>query len=601
MTDDPRVHQLLDELLASHATPEVVCASCPELLPVVRNRWRRIRRLGADIDALFPPPQEANPPPVWTDLPPVEGYEVEAVLGRGGMGIVFRARHVRLKRPVALKMLLAGAYAAPHERARFQREAEAVAGLRHPNIVQVYDVGDCDGRPYFTMEYVEGGSLAHQLAGVPQPAREASQLVVTLAAAVHAAHARGIVHRDLKPGNVLLADDGTPKVTDFGLARRQDDGAGLTHPGDALGTPSYMAPEQARGRPDSVGPATDIYGLGAILYELLTGRPPFRAATAAETVHQVISQEPAPPSWLNDQVPHDLETICLKCLDKEPSRRYGTATELAGDLLRFLRGEPIQARRAGPAERLVKWIRRHRALAASVVSGMLLLNVLVAVVVSGLVDRSVLTRMVDADFREVVDAQKRQAWGDARNALERAKGRLGDGGPSELRRRAGQLERELALVGTLQEIRFRHNEPLSAEVQEPRTSAAYEAVFRDARLLGAREDPAVVASRIRDTGIAPVLLVALDHWAWIDKGRRDWLDEIARQVEPNPASRQIRDPSKWNDKHALEEFARSTPIETQNVPFLLIIGVKIHLLNGDTVSFFKRVQQLHPNELRREL
>ena len=286
-------------------------------------------------------------------------------------------------------MLLAGAYAPPHERARFQREAEAVAGLRHPNIVQVYDVGDFDGRPYFTMEYVEGGSLAHQLAGAPQPARQAAQLVATLAAAVHAAHVRGIVHRDLKPANVLLAEDGTPKVTDFGLARRQDDGAGLTHTGEAVGTPSYMAPEQARGRPDTVGPATDIYGLGAILYELLTGRPPFRAATAAETVHQVISQEPAPPSRLNDQVPHDLETICLKCLNKEPSRRYGTATELAGDLLRFLRGEPILARRAGPAERVLKWTRCHRSLAASLVSGILLLNGLVAVVVSVLVNRSV--------------------------------------------------------------------------------------------------------------------------------------------------------------------------------------------------------------------
>ena len=429
MIDDPRVRQLLDKLLDSNATPEAVCASCPELLPVVRQRWRRIRRVRADLDAFFPPPRETTPPPDWTSLPSVPGYEMEAVLGRGGMGVVFRARHVRLNRRVALKMLLAGAYAAPHERARFQREAEAVAGLRHPNIVQVYDVGDCDGRPYFTMEYVEGGSLAHKLAGAPQPARQAAQLVATLAAAVHAAHTRGIVHRDLKPANVLLAEDGTPMVADFGLARRQDDGAGLTYTGEAVGTPGYMAPEQALGRPDTVGPATDIYGLGAILYELLTGRPPFRAATAAETVQQVISQEPAPPSRLNDQVPHDLETICLKCLDKEPSRRYGTATELAGDLLRFLRGEPILARRAGPAERVLKWTRRHRSLAASLLSGILLLNGLVAVVVSVLVNRSVLTRMVEADFHDVVDAEQRQEWGDARNALERAKGRLGDGGP----------------------------------------------------------------------------------------------------------------------------------------------------------------------------
>jgi tetratricopeptide (TPR) repeat protein len=491
---------------------------------------------------------------------------------------------------------LAGSQAGQHEKARFQREAEAAAGLRHPNVVQIYDVGDAGGQPYFTMELVDGGSLAKKLAGAPQSALQAAELVATLAGAVQAAHERGIVHRDLKPSNVLLADDGTPKVSDFGLARRQDDGAGLTQTGVVVGTPSYMAPEQARGRPDAVGPAADVYALGAILYELLTGRPPFRAATAAETVQQVISQEPAPPSRLNDQVPRELVTICLKCLQKDPNRRYGTAADLADDLLRFQRGEPILARRAGPAERLVKWTSRNRSLAASFVTGMLLLNVVVAVVVSVLVDRSVLTRTVEADFREVVDAQQRQAWGDARNALERAKGRLGDGGPMELRQRAGQLEQELALVRTLQEIRLSHNDPESEAAHGPRTTAAYEAVFREAGLVDGSEDAAVVASRVRVTGIAPALLVALDHWAWVDERRRDWLFAIARQVEPNPTSRQIRDPSKWNDRHALEEFARSTTVETQTVPFLFLVGLKLHLLNGDAIAFLKRVQRAHPTD-----
>ena len=233
-------------------------------------------------------------PPEELPLPQVPGYEVEAVLGHGGMGVVFRARHLRLGRLVALKMTLAGSYAGPPERERFRREAEAIAALRHANVVQVYDVGDWAGRPYFTMELVEGGSLAQKLAGAPQPARQAAALLATLAEAMHAAHQGGIVHRDLKPANILFTADGTPKVTDFGLARRLEGGAGLTLSGVPLGTPSYMAPEQARGQSRAVGPAADVYALGAILYELLTGRPPFRAETPAETVQQVVEPGAGP-------------------------------------------------------------------------------------------------------------------------------------------------------------------------------------------------------------------------------------------------------------------------------------------------------------------
>ncbi len=593
MTDDPRVQQLLDELIGSHTTPEAVCKSCPELLPVVRKKWLRVRRLSADLDAVFPPGDDAAPSLQETALPQVPGYEVEAVLGRGGMGIVFRAKHLRLNRLVALKMLLAGAYAAPYERARFQREAEAVARLQHPNIVQVHDVGDIDGRPYFTMEYVANGGLAHKLAGVPQPPRQAAQLVATLAAAVQAAHERGIVHRDLKPANVLLAEDGTPKITDFGLARQQGDGAVLTQTGMTIGTPSYMAPEQARGRPDAIGPAVDVYALGAILYELLTGRPPFRAATSAETVQQVISQEPAPPSRLNDQVSRDLETICLKCLSKEPPSRYGTAAELANDLLRYLRGEPILARRANPAERLVKWMRRNRSLAAFLISGILLLNVLVAVVVSVVVDRNVLRRTIGADFREVVESQRRQAWDDAHSALERAKGRLGDGGPPELRQRAGQLSRELALVGELEDILLSSLDPNSPESGPQRTAARYEQVLREAGLVNGPENTQVVAARIRATGIAEPVLAALDCWAWRDEGRRNWLNEVARHVDENPASRPMRDSRLWEDRVALEEFARSAPLANQSVPFLHFLGLKLYHGGGNSVAYYQRVQQAH--------
>jgi serine/threonine protein kinase len=231
--------------------------------------------------------------------------------------------------------------------------------LQHPHIVQIYEVGEHQGRPYFSLEFVDGGSLAQKQAGTLLPARQAAQLVETLAGAVHAAHERGIIHRDLKPANVLLTADGIPKVTDFGLAKRVDAGPGLTESGVILGTPSYMAPEQASGKSKQIGPACDVYALGAILYELLTGRPPFRAETPLDTVLQVLHEEPVSPSRLQPKLPRDLETICLKALAKAPTRRYATARELAEDLRRFLSGKPVYARPVGQAQRLWRWCRRN--------------------------------------------------------------------------------------------------------------------------------------------------------------------------------------------------------------------------------------------------
>src|SRR3954463_2191896 len=347
MIDDPRVFQLLEELLDSGGRPEEVCRSCPELLPRVRARLQRLRLLEQEVSALFPPsdpPVGVRPAALPTaELPRIPGYEVLEELGRGGMGVVYRAWHLRLDRPVALKMLLVGPFARPKERERFLREAQALAALEHPNIVQVYEFGDLDGLPYFTMEYVRGGNLARKLAGMPQPPRQAAALLATLAEAVQAAHRCGIVHRDLKPANVLFTADGTPKIGDLGLARRLDGEAGLTWTGTAVGTPSYMAPEQAESRPQTLGPAVDIHALGAILYELLTGRPPFRAETASETVRQVISRDPVPPSRRSGEVPGDLEAICLACLHWDPHFRYADAAALAADLHHFLGAEAIAA------------------------------------------------------------------------------------------------------------------------------------------------------------------------------------------------------------------------------------------------------------------
>ncbi len=319
----------------------------------------------------------------------VPGYEILEELGRGGMGVVYKARHIKLNRTVALKMVLAGGHAGSEDRIRFLAEAEAVAALQHANIVQVFEVGQHDSLPFMALEYVNGGSLADKLRdGLPLP-REAAWLVEQLAQGMAAAHAKGIIHRDLKPHNVLLRrkseiqnpkksekecglpgsdfgfriSDLEPKITDFGLAKKVEGGSGLTQTGAVMGTPSYMAPEQAEGKKD-VGPAADIYALGAILYECLTGRPPFRGATPLDTIMQVVADEPVAVRQLQPSCPRDLETMCLKCLRKEPGKRYGSAAALAEDLRRWQAGEPITARPVGRLERAVKWTRRNPALAA---------------------------------------------------------------------------------------------------------------------------------------------------------------------------------------------------------------------------------------------
>jgi len=370
------------------------CSKCQHPLP---PRWPRSLCASCLFTAALTDPTihaALLAPGAGTPLPAagrrVGDYELLEEIARGGMGVVYRARQVSLDRVVALKMILAGQFASEVELNRFRSEAEAAAGLEHPNIVSVYEVGEHEGRPYFSMKFMEGGPLARRLGRGEPPAgrrtgfelREAALIISKVARAVHHAHERGILHRDLKPANILFDAHGEPHITDFGLAKYfggdggSINGLELTVTGAALGTPEYMAPEQASGKSKSTTTAADVYSLGAILYELIAGRPPFRAATPLETMRQVMEREPTRPSSVHTRVDRDLETICLKCLEKEPARRYGSALALAEDLERWQRHEPILARPSQLWEQAAKWTRRHPARA-----GLLALTVLAPAVV----------------------------------------------------------------------------------------------------------------------------------------------------------------------------------------------------------------------------
>jgi predicted Ser/Thr protein kinase len=382
MPDDSQLLDLVVRWEEMHAAgqslaAEQLCQDCPELLPALQLRLEALRAMNEALgggdgrkDTTTWGSREASQTmdgrntPGQADVSFIPGYEVLRELGRGGMGVVFLARQAGLKRLVALKMLLAGRHAAPTERARFKAEVEAIGRLQHPNLVQVFEVGEHDGRAFFSMEYLEGGNLEDMIAARPQPPRQAAELVELLALAIHAAHQHAVIHRDLKPANVLLTADGAPKISDFGLAKRLDVSGGPTLTEHILGTPSYMAPEQAAGRSKHVGPGTDVYSLGAILYQMLTGRPPFQGQGAMDVMYQVAYDDPVPPRRLQPRVPVELETICLKCLHKHPSQRYASAADLADDLRRFSADLPIVARPIGWFPRLVKWARRRPAAAS---------------------------------------------------------------------------------------------------------------------------------------------------------------------------------------------------------------------------------------------
>jgi serine/threonine-protein kinase len=633
------VEERAEEVARHLATCRVCDATAAQLDDsddaILRSLRRALGHSGDTTVRGFPAGSDAAPPPR------VGGYEVLGELGRGGMGVVYLARQARPERLVALKVVLGGAHAGTEEQARFLAEADAIARLSHPGIVQVFAAGSHDGLPFLALEYLPGGSLERQLAGQPQPPAQAAVLAETLARAVQHAHSQGVVHRDLKPANILLSAPAKPqaaegaaacglagaKITDFGLARQG--AGGLTQTGAVMGTPSYMAPEQAQGKKD-IGPGTDVWALGAILYECLTGRPPFKAATGMETLALVLQEEPVPPRRFQPGVPRDLETVCLKCLEKDPQRRYPSAGELADDLARFLRREPVRARPIGWVQRTWRWARRHPARAGLAAA---LAILAVSAVAGGLwyqgergrlaLRRTSLERDVAEALREAEGHRRRAAaltdrpaaWRaalqEARSALRRAGALLereADLAGEETSRQVRQAEAELAADERDRALLERFDEVLmeGAQADESRRGfrsvhffpclrealAAYglpvgEDVGRAVALLGGRQ----AAVRVK---LLAVLDVCLLHAPLAQSEARRWLQHVLELADTDPWRREARQMMLAGDAR-LRGLVGQAPVERQPPSFLITFPQAlgpggVH----DAVALLRRAQPHHP-------
>ena len=572
--------------------------------------------------------------PDWR--PKVAGYQVLEELGRGASGVVFRARHLELDRLVALKMIFTGPRMSAEVRQRLRIEAQAIARLRHPGIVQVYDVDESADCPYLALELVEGENLARWKGDGPRPAALAVRLVATMAEAVAYAHGQGVIHRDLKPANVLigmrpdgascsLTEDAHPieltdyelKITDFGLARvlpgPGSAEARLTQSGMILGTPAYLAPEQAQGKTKEIGPATDIYSLGAILYELLTGRPPFVGDTAMEVLLRGAHEDPVPPTRLVPQLSRELDTICLKCLEKDPLKRYASASELAADLGRFSKDEPILARPVGRLERAVRSIRRRPATTA-LITGNLLLAIMVAW--GGYSLNRAKVSSPDKERRPAAGPRNQPASDEASANLGQNEFRFGDDLAAERKRTADRarsewevVERQARFTQRLAAIRIsratvlaigtgRGDAAAEARFRRARADRHYEQAFDEAGLTKLTDNPRDAAAQIAAAAGRDAILAGLDDWAAcaVDEKHRNVLLTIARLADQDAWRSRARDPATWYDRAALADLERTAQVADQPISLLIVLGNRLQASGLDAIPFFNRVVTAHPSE-----
>jgi Flp pilus assembly protein TadD/tRNA A-37 threonylcarbamoyl transferase component Bud32 len=598
------------ELLASHpdlapeletffADEETVHRWTAPLRPVARAAFTNA--LAAALD----PAAEQGTSAPGTETRSVGDYELLEEIGRGGMGVVYKARQKSLGRLVALKMIRAGTLAVAADVERLRNEAEIVAQLDHPHIVPIHEVGDHDGQPYFSMKLIEGASLAQHLARFQADARSAARLIFAVAQAVHHAHQRGILHRDLKPSNILLDAEGRPLVTDFGLARRVAADSSLTQSGALVGTPSYMTPEQASGKKGTITTATDVYGLGALLYALLTGRPPFRGETVLDILEQVKGREPEPPSQSNRRVDRDLETICLKCLAKEPPRRYSSAEAVAQDLERYLAGKPIQARPLGRLARLWRWCRRNPVLAGAAAL-LLAASLLFAGNLWRLERQAAATEQAVADdLREADLLQQQERWSETLQVLERASGRLAAGGPPPLRQRVEQRRTNVAMVARLEEARLQLRAAGPEEDDSTGADQAYAAAFASYGLNLETLAPEEAAERIRTSPIRTQLVAALDDWAIARRtirkeGDTTWkvLLAVARAADPDAWRNDLRDALERRDQKGLERLAASGQVVELPPSSLVLLGRALQEKGAikQAVAVLRQAQRHHPHQ-----